>query len=261
MLIFAQRMDILIYTLPSLVRKNPSMSFHGKTAIVTGGTGALGIAIVQRLFDEGAGIAVPYHSEASRSAIPDTLSTATSRLFFAKVDLTKETEVTSFVEEVVGKFGRIDFLVAVAGGYTGGNLTEEVTLDELESMLNMNLRTSFLMCRGVLRLMKQQKGGRIITVASMPAISPLARKGPYAIAKRGVITLTETIAAEVKGTGITANAVAPSIILTEANKESMPDADVSKWVTPHEIAGLVAYLCSDDARSVNGNTIRIYGGL
>lgn len=237
------------------------MSFHGKTAIVTGGAGALGSVIVRRLFEEGATIALPYHSESSRSSIAAAISAAPSRSYSAKVDLTKEKEVSSFVQEVASRFGRIDFLVAAAGGYSGGDLTEDVGLDDLESMLSVNLRTTFLMCKTVLRFMRQQKTGRIVTVGSMPAITPAARKGPYAIAKRGVITLTETIAAEVKGTGITANAVAPSIILTDANKESMPDADSSKWVTPGEIAALVSFLCSEDARSINGNVIRVYGGV
>ncbi len=128
-------------------------------------------------------------------------------------------------------------------------------------MLTANLKTAFLMCSAVLPFMRDAKHGRIISIAAMAALAPAASRGAYAIAKRGVITLTETIAEEVKGTGITANAIAPSIIVTPANRASMPAADVSRWVTPEEIAAIVLFLCSDDARSVSGNVLKVYGGV
>jgi NAD(P)-dependent dehydrogenase (short-subunit alcohol dehydrogenase family) len=117
------------------------------------------------------------------------------------------------------------------------------------------------MSGAVLPLMRAAKRGRIISMAAMAALSPTAGRGAYAIAKRGVVTLTETIAEEVKGSGITANAIAPGIILTPANRASMPSADTSRWVTPEEIAALVLYLCSEDARSVSGNVLKVYGGV
>jgi NAD(P)-dependent dehydrogenase (short-subunit alcohol dehydrogenase family) len=95
----------------------------------------------------------------------------------------------------------------------------------------------------------------------MAALAPSASRGAYAIAKRGVVTLTETIAEEVKGSGITANAIAPGIIDTPANRASMPSSDFSRWVTPEEIASIVLFLCSDDARSVSGNVLKAYGGV
>jgi len=237
------------------------MTFNGKTAIVTGGTGILGKAIVERLFDEGSSIAIPYHSSSSLSSVPQKISSTPSRFYAAKVDLAQDAQVSAFTKDVAEKFGKIDFLIAAAGGYAGGNLTEDVDIEEFEGMLTINLRTTFLICRSVLARMRRQKSGRIVTVASMPAVTPSSKKGPYAISKRGVITLTETIAAEVKGTGITANVIAPSILLTEANKKSMPDADISKWVTLDDVASLVAYLCSDKARSISGNVVKIYGGV
>ena len=150
-------------------------------------------------------------------------------------------------------------LMVVEGGV--GSTIDEVMLDEWEDIMKLNMRTAFLICRGALRVMRKQSFGRIVNIAAMPALSPSAKKGPYAISKRAVVTLTETIAEETKGTGITANAIAPSIILTEANKQSMPKADSSKWVTPQEIAQLILYLCSDEAKSVSGNVIKIYGGV
>ncbi|MEO8169085.1 MAG: SDR family oxidoreductase, partial [bacterium] len=183
------------------------------------------------------------------------------KLFTAQADLTAEADVRSFVALVQKQFGAVDCLINLAGGYAGGNTIAEVSLDEWESMMSLNLRTTFLMCREVLKSMLARKAGRIINISAMPAILSGAKKGPYAISKRAVISLTEIIADEVKGSGITANAIAPSIILTDANKTSMPAADVQKWVTPEEIAGVILFLCSDEARSINGNTIKVFGGV
>lgn len=237
------------------------MNFKEKTAIITGGTGALGRVIAEQFFDLGARIAIPYHSDKSLASIPKKISAAKDKTQFTKTDLTGESQVQSFVDRVVRNFGTIDYLINTAGGYSGGNSVDEVTIDEFDDMLNLNLRTTFLVCRSVLKVMRKRGEGRIVNIAAMPAVTPSAKKGPYAISKRGVITLTETIAEEVKASGITANAIAPSIILTEGNRKSMPNADFKKWVTPEEIAHLTIFLCSDESRSVNGNVIKIYGGV
>lgn len=237
------------------------MKFSGKTAIVTGGTGALGSVCVEHLFDAGLSIAIPYNSEKSLTHVPKRIAESSSRLLTVNVDLTAEDQVESFFGQVVKRFGTIDYLVNTAGGYAGGSTIDEVSLEEWEGMMKLNMRTAFLICRGALRVMRKQSFGRIVNIAAMPALSPSAKKGPYAISKRAVVTLTETIAEEMKGSGITANAIAPSIILTDANRHSMPKSDFAKWVTPQEIAQLVLYLCSDEARSVSGNIIKAYGGV
>jgi NAD(P)-dependent dehydrogenase (short-subunit alcohol dehydrogenase family) len=128
-------------------------------------------------------------------------------------------------------------------------------------MMAMNLKTTFLMCRAALPAMRKQLFGRIVNIASVHALVPKANASAYAVSKRGVVTLTEAVAEETKGSGITANAIAPSMILTEANKHSMPTADFSKWVTPEEIADTIVFLCSDGARSISGNVIKVFGGV
>jgi NAD(P)-dependent dehydrogenase (short-subunit alcohol dehydrogenase family) len=178
-------------------------------------------------------------------------------VLYFPADLRREEDVNGFIRAVQKEFGRLDILVNVAGGYAGGNRVEETPVAEWDAMMEMNLKTTFLMCRGVIPLMKGF--GRIVNVAAMPALRPAARRGAYAVSKAGVVTLTEVIHQEVKGTGITVNAIAPSTLLTEANKASMPGADTSAWVPLAEVASLIGYLCSDEARSVSGNTIRIFG--
>jgi NAD(P)-dependent dehydrogenase (short-subunit alcohol dehydrogenase family) len=233
------------------------MTFSGRTAVVTGGTGALGSACVRSLLESGVNVAVPYKSDRGSELLPK--STSGASVIGIKSDLTSESDVSMMAKHVVESFGSIDYLINAAGGYLGGKTIDEVTLGEWEGILRLNLWSTFLTCRVALQNMRLRRFGRIINIAAMPAIHPSARKGPYALSKRGVITLTETIAEETKGTDITANAIAPSTIRTEENRQSMPDADFSAWVTPEEIAGLATYLCSDEAGSVRGNVIKIFG--
>jgi NAD(P)-dependent dehydrogenase (short-subunit alcohol dehydrogenase family) len=186
---------------------------------------------------------------------------AQGRILLAQADVTKEGEVSGFLTKVIAEFRGVDYLINVAGGYAGGNLIEETPVQEWDRMMELNLKSAFLMTKSVLPSMKKQRFGRIVNIAAMPAVLPSAKRVGYAVAKRGVAALTEATHEEVKGSGVTVNAIAPSIILTEANLNSMPEADKSKWVTPNEIAKLLLYLCSDDARSVSGNVIRIFGGF
>ncbi len=206
-------------------------------------------------------VAIPVRSEKSLASLPLDLQPLKEKLFLHRADLTSEGETEEFVHAVVERFGRIDYLVATAGGYAGGKRVEDITHDEWEEQLSLNLTSLFLICRAVLPLMRERGFGRIVTITAMPALTSGAERAAYAVSKRGVVSLTEAIANEVKGTGITANAIAPSIILTEGNRASMPDADTSRWVTPDEIAKLVLFLCSPDARSLSGNAIKAFGGV
>ncbi len=236
------------------------MNFENKTAIITGGTGGMGKVVVRKFFELGANVAVPVRAASSANVLPGSVTN--SRRFLAMpADLTSEADVESFVMSVVQRFGGIHFLINVAGSYSGGKSVSEVSLDEWDGMMNDNLKTTFLMSRAVLAPMQKQAFGRIVNIAALPALLPRPKTAPYAVSKRGVVTLTETIAEEVKGTGVTANAIAPGMIVTDANRESSPDADYSKWVTPEEIAETILFLCSEHARSINGNTVRMFGGM
>jgi NAD(P)-dependent dehydrogenase (short-subunit alcohol dehydrogenase family) len=226
-------------------------------AIVTGGTGALGSVVASRLMNKGIRVAIPVRPGARGEAPPNE----GELMFRRESDITSESGAAAFVQAARERFGGVTILVNCAGGYAGGEKIGEVSAATFDEMLSANLRTAFLMSGAVLPLMRAANRGRIISIAAMAALSPSASRGPYAIAKRGVVTLTETIAEEVKGTGITANAIAPGIIVTAANRASMPSADIKRWVTPEEIASLVLFLCSDDARSISGNVVKVYGGV
>jgi NAD(P)-dependent dehydrogenase (short-subunit alcohol dehydrogenase family) len=230
---------------------------HSMVAVVTGGTGALGRVVVRRFLAGGVRVAIPTspHHDAGRSAelFP------TDHPFLARADLRSDAEVSAFVSRVKEEFGAIQYLVNIAGGYAGGKAIEEIAVETWDDMLETNLKTAFLMTRAVLPLMRVQKLGRIVNIAAMHAVLPSAGRAAYAVSKRGVVTLTESTHEEIRGSGITVNAIAPGTIATEQNRKSMPGADVSKWVSPEEIAELIWYLCSEQARSISGNTIRVFG--
>jgi NAD(P)-dependent dehydrogenase (short-subunit alcohol dehydrogenase family) len=236
------------------------MNFDKQTAIITGGPGALGSVVVQKFFDANASVAVPVHSAGSASSLPNRI-TSSPRFVALQTDLTHEEQVNAFMNSVSERFGGVHFLINIAGGYAGGKSVAELSLAEWDNMMAMNLKTTFLMCRAALPAMRAQLFGRIVNIASVHALFPKANAAAYAVSKRGVVTLTESIAEETKACGITANAIAPSMILTEANKHSMPTADFSKWVTPEEIADTIVFLCSDGARSISGNVIKVFGGV
>jgi len=236
------------------------MDFRGRVAIVTGAAGALGSVVARRLSDEGAVVAAPVSSHRS-PLVAVALGLPKGRFFSSAADLRKKSAVEAFSREVEDKFGRIDILVNAAGGYAGGTRIEKVTSDDMSEMYQMNFLSALHACQAVIPLMKDRGYGRIVSIAARPALLPTRQTGPYAISKRAVITLTETIAAELKGTGVTANAIAPGIIDTEANRASMPDADYGSWVGKEELAFLILVLCSEELRSVSGNVVRAFGAL
>jgi NAD(P)-dependent dehydrogenase (short-subunit alcohol dehydrogenase family) len=227
------------------------------SAIVTGGNGALGRVVASTLMNNGIRVAIPVRPGSRGGDLPPEPENGTGMLFWRESDITAESGAAAFARETAERWGGVGILVNCAGGYAGGEKIGEVSAATFEEMITANLRTAFLMSGAVLPLMRGAKRGRIISIAALAALSPAPSRGAYAIAKRGVVTLTETIAEEVKGSGITANAIAPGVILTPANCASIPSADTSRWVTPEEIAALVLFLCSDDARSVNGNVIKL----
>jgi NAD(P)-dependent dehydrogenase (short-subunit alcohol dehydrogenase family) len=191
---------------------------------------------------------------AASLALPD------DRLLLRPADVTDAVSVAELVGEVTAHLRRIDVLLHLAGGWRGGQTVAETALDELDFLLSLNLKSTFLACRAVLPHMMAQGWGRIVAVGARSAVQPQRRSGAYAASKAGLIALIEAIAAEVKGSGVTANVVLPSTIDTPANRQSMPKADFTKWVPPHDIAAAMLYLCSDEAASISGACLPLYAG-
>ncbi len=234
---------------------------RGRVVLVGGATGALGSGVARVFAGTEARLALTSTSEADLEHLADDLSLPDERLFVSTVDATDPESVDDLVSRVTGRFGSLDVFLNTIGGWVGGKTVGETAVEDWEWMLTLNLRTAFLMSRAVLPPMREGGWGRIVHTGSKTALEPRTKEVGYAVAKSGVVTLTETIAAEVKGSGITANVVLPSIIDTPANRRMMSSADTSRWVTPEEIAETMLFLCSDGAASINGEMIRIYGAV
>lgn len=235
------------------------MEFEDRVAIVTGGTGALGSAIVLDLLNAGARVVVTYVVDQEWPALEARAAEHQGRLIGSKVDLLKGAEVERFVAELFSKHKRIDFLVAVAGGFAAGKSyeTEEATWDQ---MMSMNLRSLILMLRPVVPVMIQQNFGRIVTISS----GAILRGGgagiaAYAVSKGAVRQLSEILADELKAYDIHVHCIMPGTMDTEANRRAMPNADFTKWVRTEDVARAIHFLLGPDAHAVRSVVVPVLG--
>lgn len=237
------------------------MSLQGKVAIVTGGAGALGSAVVSTLRAAGATIAVPYRHEGELEALRQQLglTVADAALSGAVVDLTAEAAVQAYYGQVAAEHGGIDILVNVAGGFAGGKPVHEAGWAIWQEQLDLNLKTAVISCAAAVPHMIARGGGAIVNVSTRTATQPGANLAAYAAAKRAVLQLTEALAAELRDHDITANAILPSTIDTPANRRGAPNADHSRWVSPEAIARVVLFLVGPDARIISGAHVPVYG--
>lgn len=223
-------------------------------AMVTGGTGAVGSVLVREFSRAGYQLVVPVRS--SQSPHGET----PAEVFYSTADLTNEAQTQAFVTAVLKRFGGIDVLLHAAGGFEGGEPLERVTVSDWHRMLQVNLDTAFVAIRSVLPTMRAQGRGRIICIAALAGMKAAPRYAAYGVSKRALIALVEAVAAELQGSSITCNALAPATIRTTANLRAMPDADPDQWVGPEEIASLCLFLASEAGGSVNGSILRLPGG-
>lgn len=237
-------------------------ALSGKVVLITGATGALGSAVTRAFAQTEARLALTGRSVDKLAQLSAEVGLPAGHIFTAAADVTQADAVDNLVTTIVIHFGRpIEVLLNVAGGWSGGKPVGEMPVEDWDHMLALNLRSAFLLSRAVLPAMLETGWGRILHISSKTAVVPRAKQAAYAVSKRGVITLTEVIAAEVKDSGVTANVILPSIIDTPANRKFMPKADPEKWVLPEHIAATMRYLCSDEAASINGASIPVYGAV
>ena len=232
----------------------------GKNAIVTGGAGALGGAVVSALLGAGAAVFVPYEEAASYTRLRERLGDLDMTLLQGAVaDLTDEVAVGRVYAAAAEQMGGVDILVNIAGGFAGGNPVHETPWHVWQQQLDINLKTAVLSCAAAVPLMIARGGGAIVNVSSRTATQSGAFVAAYGVAKRGVIGLTEALAVELREQHITVNAVMPSVIDTPANRAANSGADYSTWVKPAEIARVIHFLVGPDARVISGATIPVYG--
>ena len=236
------------------------MNFHDKVFLVTGGTGGLGREVTMAFLEAGATVVVTYRVAEEFAAVTSAAERIGARPPEGKaVDVTDAAAVESFVAEITAKHGRLDVLVNTVGGYAGGTNLWEVDPKTYDLMLQLNLKAGFVLARSLVPVMIRQNRGWIVNVASKAAFDHGAGAGMYAASKAGVLALFDSLAADVKPYNINVNSVIPSIIDTAANRKAMPGADFSKWPKPDDIARVILFLCSEDARVIHGAAIPVYG--
>ncbi|HZS26990.1 MAG TPA: SDR family NAD(P)-dependent oxidoreductase [Candidatus Angelobacter sp.] len=236
-----------------------SARFSGKSVLVAGGTGGLGRAVTLAFVEEGAKVVVTYRKQEEFDAVKNAASKNGPALEGRRVDVTDEAAVRQLIESILAQHNRLDVLVNAVGGFAGGGKLWELDTKIFDLMLALNLRSGYALARAVTPVMLKQKAGAIVNVASKAALDHGAGVAAYAASKAAALALMDSLAAEVKGTGMRVNSVLPSIIDTEANRKAMPGADFTKWPKPEEIARVILFLCSDDAKLIHGAAVPVYG--
>ena len=225
-----------------------------RTALVAGGSGALGSAVTAILLGRGERVCVPWFDEAEANALrqahPDAVREG--RLRLSECDVADLDQVAALLDVLRADWGPLWLACSLVGGWAGGTPIEELhDLSLLDRMLTLNLRTATSVAAEGLRHMGPA-GGRVVVVSSKTALVPAAGQAAYSAAKAGVLSLVGTLAVELAGTGRTANAIVPDIIDTPANRAAMPDADHDRWLPPSAIGTVIAWLASAEAWPVNG---------
>lgn len=232
-----------------------ALDLNGKVIVVTGGFGSLGASVGRTLVAAGASVALVDRADVSRA--PGDVEGAFT---LGDVDLTSAAGAGDAAARVAARFGRIDALVNVAGGFRWETVADG-SIDTWDLLYRMNVQTAVNASRAVLPHLLAAGTGSIVNVGALASTKAGNGMGAYAASKAGVAKLTEAMAEEFKGRGITVNAVLPSIIDTAANRADMPDADFSRWVKPEQVAELVVFLVSGRARAVTGALIPIAGAV
>jgi NAD(P)-dependent dehydrogenase (short-subunit alcohol dehydrogenase family) len=234
--------------------------FNNKVVIVTGATGNLGRACVQRFAQDGAKVVLVDRNAdsaekfASESGLKDYLVATVS-------DAGDPAAVEAMIATVNQRYGQIDALAHTIGGFDAGKQVHEAgSLEIYEKMMSLNVRPLYVLAGSVARYMLEKgKGGKIVVVLAKSALKGGKGTGAYTASKAAAMRVMESMSAELKDSGINVNGVAPSIIDTPINRKDMPNADFSKWVSPAQLADTIAYLASDAASAVHGTMLEVYG--
>ena len=219
---------------------------------ITGAFGVLGSAVAKRAAASGARLALIDFAPAPAGPVPD------GALALGGVDLTDAGAAATALDAVAAKLGGLDVLINVAGGFRWETL-EDGSADSWAGLYKMNVLTTANASRAALPYLRKSGAGRIVNVGANGAVKAAMGMGAYAASKAGVHRLTESLAEELKGDAITVNAVLPSILDTPVNRADMPKADPSQWVQPDDLAAVILFLASEEARAVTGALVPVTG--
>jgi len=232
------------------------MAVQPATVVVTGASGNLGRAVAQAFSERGDNLVLV---ASRRESLVAAFGGDEPRRLIAPANLLDRNEVDAAVKSSIARFGRIDVLCNIAGGFRMGPPVHETSDDDWSAMFDINVHTMLNMVRAVVPHMLGAGAGRIINVGASSAQKGAAQMGAYIAAKSAVIRITETMAAELRAKGINVNCVLPTIIDTPENRAAMPDADPKRWVAPADLARVFVFLASDAARAIHGAAIPVSG--
>jgi len=227
-----------------------------RTVFITGAAGHLGRALAAAFHSEGANLAL---IDRELQLLQRAFGAEDSARLFAPCDLLDAAQAQAMVDTALARFGRIDVLCNIAGGFRMGEAVHETSDASWDFLLDLNVRTLLHTARAVVPAMLSAGGGKIVNVGAFSAQKGLAQMGAYTASKSVVIRLTEAMAAELRERGINVNCVLPTIIDTPDNRSAMPDADPARWVAPADLAAVIRFLASDAARAVHGAALPVSG--
>jgi NAD(P)-dependent dehydrogenase (short-subunit alcohol dehydrogenase family) len=227
------------------------MQFTGRTVMLTGAAGNLGRAVAAAFAAAGANLAL---LDLKRGNLQDS-----DRQFFVEADLFAPASVQSAVDKTLQRYGGIDVLCNIAGGFRMGAGVHELSDRDWNFMMDVNARTVLNMARAVVPVMLKAGGGKIVNIGAFAAQKGAAQMGAYIASKSAVIRLTETMAAELREKNINVNCVLPTIIDTPENRAAMPKADPKRWVAAADLAQVIVFLASDAARAIHGAALPVTG--
>jgi NAD(P)-dependent dehydrogenase (short-subunit alcohol dehydrogenase family) len=222
-----------------------------RTAVITGGTGGLGAAVVSTFAEAGWRVVAPVR-DGSQGRLPAGAEAVVA-------DLTSPDEVEAAIAVAAGQGeAPLSAVVNLVGGYAGSGRIHETPVDDFEGMLRVNVRPTYLVTRAALPVLVANGGGSVVCVSSRAAVAPFPGAAGYVTAKAAVLAFANAVAVEYKGQGVRCNTVLPSVIDTPANRDGMP-GDRSKWVDPADIAKVILFLAGDDSKPMSGATVPVYG--
>jgi NAD(P)-dependent dehydrogenase (short-subunit alcohol dehydrogenase family) len=226
-----------------------------RTVLVTGGTGALGGAVVDAFLEAGWRVVCTWVVPAERDRMGER-----EGLELVEADLFHEEMVTAAMRQAAAADGApLRGVAHLVGGYLAGPRVEDMTLEDFEGQFRLNLRPTFLVVRAALPWLVEAGGGGIVFISARAAERPFPGAAAYASSKAAVATFAQAVAIEHRDDGVRCNAVLPSVIDTPANRAAEPDADHTRWVPPAEIAAVIRFLCSDESAPVSGAAVPVYG--
>ena len=235
------------------------MGIEDRVAVITGATGGLGRVVAWQLAQRGVRLVLVSSNMEKLEALGVELTLPNGQWLAYAADLTQPQSGQDVLAAATNKFGKVDILLNLVGGWSGGKTVPEVRAEEVSSMLEQHLWSTFYLAQAFVPHMLSHGWGRIVIVSAPNAGIPPAKGAPYTVGKAAQEALMLTIAEEVRGTGVTANVVRVKSIDVQHERDRQPSPKTAAWTTPEEISAAILYLCSDQAQMINGARIPLYG--